>query len=510
MSTPLPEWWGRSRAPLVYVTSGPCSGTCPWRHGCTGARYRALAGLPIRALLTVGSQFDRSTLGSIPSNVRVEAWVEQAAVLPHAELVVCHGGSGTIFGALAAGVPVVVVPLFADQFDNGRCVAEAGAGWWSSRHPTEVAIRPGFADEDAPSLAEAIIPHSGDLLPNSSPTDRHGDRGGADGRRSPRRTCDRFHPRVPMTRTRLGQARGTPHERHGERRRCRCPRCWWEGRVRQGVPSPASWYGYGLSPIAPATPSDPLMSWWSRHPTGSRHRALKSIVDVEPANGSTCPTHQQRLKLQFIVEALERSGVTCPDPNPSVELAPWAFRTTIKAAVTDGRAGYLRPRSHQVIPVDSCLVAHPLLVDLLVDARYPGARQVLLRCGARTGERLAATTPSGLTSVAERCADRSSSRARGGSPMADLGTIVLPDRAPTEPRRWRSSSVRPPTNWARRPPVDLYSGVGLFAGVLAARGWSVTAVEGSPSAVADATFNLQRLRRFCRPRRRHQMEAHTS
>ncbi len=38
--------------------------------------------------------------------------------------------------------------------------------------------------------------------------------------------------------------------------------------------------------------------------------------------------------------------------------------------------------------------------------------------------------------------------------------------------------------------VDLYSGVGLFAGVLAARGWRVTAVEGSRSAVADAEVNL--------------------
>jgi 23S rRNA (uracil1939-C5)-methyltransferase len=39
--------------------------------------------------------------------------------------------------------------------------------------------------------------------------------------------------------------------------------------------------------------------------------------------------------------------------------------------------------------------------------------------------------------------------------------------------------------------VDLYSGVGLFAGVLAGRGWSVTAVEGSRDAVADAGVNLR-------------------
>jgi 23S rRNA (uracil1939-C5)-methyltransferase len=38
--------------------------------------------------------------------------------------------------------------------------------------------------------------------------------------------------------------------------------------------------------------------------------------------------------------------------------------------------------------------------------------------------------------------------------------------------------------------VDLYSGVGVFAGVLAARGWSVTAVEGSARAVRDAKANL--------------------
>jgi 23S rRNA (uracil1939-C5)-methyltransferase len=39
--------------------------------------------------------------------------------------------------------------------------------------------------------------------------------------------------------------------------------------------------------------------------------------------------------------------------------------------------------------------------------------------------------------------------------------------------------------------VDLFSGVGLFAGVLAARGWSVTAVEGAKDAAADARVNLR-------------------
>ncbi len=52
----------------------------------------------------------------------------QADVLAQAAVVVGHGGSGTTLGALAAGLPQVVVPLFADQPDNARRVAAIGAG----------------------------------------------------------------------------------------------------------------------------------------------------------------------------------------------------------------------------------------------------------------------------------------------------------------------------------------------------------------------------------------------
>ena len=52
----------------------------------------------------------------------------QQDVLAHAAAAVVHGGSGSTLGALAAGVPLVVVPLFADQPQNARRVAEVGAG----------------------------------------------------------------------------------------------------------------------------------------------------------------------------------------------------------------------------------------------------------------------------------------------------------------------------------------------------------------------------------------------
>ena len=48
--------------------------------------------------------------------------------MPHAAAMVCHGGFGTVRAGLAAGVPLAVLPLFADQPDNARRVAELGAG----------------------------------------------------------------------------------------------------------------------------------------------------------------------------------------------------------------------------------------------------------------------------------------------------------------------------------------------------------------------------------------------
>jgi UDP:flavonoid glycosyltransferase YjiC (YdhE family) len=56
--------------------------------------------------------------------VRVERFVPQAAVLPHCDAAINHGGSGSTIGALAAGVPIVLLPMGADQPLNAeRCVA---------------------------------------------------------------------------------------------------------------------------------------------------------------------------------------------------------------------------------------------------------------------------------------------------------------------------------------------------------------------------------------------------
>ncbi|WP_035799065.1 glycosyltransferase [Kitasatospora mediocidica] len=124
----LPDWWSGSAAPLVYLTFGSVVGGSPAASAAFRTALDAVDGLPVRVLLTVGRAVDPASLGPVPANVHVEAWVPQADVLGSADLVLCHGGSGTTFGALAAGVPLVVVPLFADQPANGRLVDAAGAG----------------------------------------------------------------------------------------------------------------------------------------------------------------------------------------------------------------------------------------------------------------------------------------------------------------------------------------------------------------------------------------------
>jgi hypothetical protein len=125
---PLPDWWGGSDAPLIYATFGSVLGYMSIAADVNRTLLAAVQGTPARVLLTVGRRFDPAALGPVPAHVHVEAWIDQVRVLEDADLVVCHGGSGTALGALAAGVPLVVVPVFADQFENARRIAAAGAG----------------------------------------------------------------------------------------------------------------------------------------------------------------------------------------------------------------------------------------------------------------------------------------------------------------------------------------------------------------------------------------------
>jgi UDP:flavonoid glycosyltransferase YjiC (YdhE family) len=125
---PLPDWWNGSPRPLVYVSFGSAAAGNGFFPEIYRDAAQALADLPVRVLLTIGTEVDPEDLGPVPANVHVESWVPQSAVMAHATAMVGHGGSGSTLAAMAAGMPLAVVPLFADQPENAQRVAELGAG----------------------------------------------------------------------------------------------------------------------------------------------------------------------------------------------------------------------------------------------------------------------------------------------------------------------------------------------------------------------------------------------
>jgi MGT family glycosyltransferase len=107
--------------PVVYVTMGS-----------TGDRrlfetaVEAFAGREHQVLMTTGG----TSLGrhDLPPNVFVAEYAPGSALMARADVCVNHGGNGTIYQALGAGVPVVGVPTHADQQVQLQLCERAGVG----------------------------------------------------------------------------------------------------------------------------------------------------------------------------------------------------------------------------------------------------------------------------------------------------------------------------------------------------------------------------------------------
>jgi 23S rRNA (uracil1939-C5)-methyltransferase len=265
---------------------------------------------------------------------------------------------------------------------------------------------------------------------------------------------------------------------------------------------------------------------------------LVEVLDAAPERQTApCPHHhrgcggcawqdaqhaaQLTWKRGLVAEALSRQGgAGDPDVREGPPLAATGHRTTLRCVVTGGRAGFRQARSHDPLAVDSCLVAHPLLDELLAEGRFEGCREVTLRAGARTGERLVLASPTAHgvqvpddvvvvgrdelergrhAWIHEEVADRRwrvsatsffQARPDGADALVDLVAAEvadLPDRA---------------GGAGTRTLVDLCCGVGLFAGAVgqrlkaasgAAGEWRFLGVERHGPAVADARHNLSDL-----------------
>jgi UDP:flavonoid glycosyltransferase YjiC (YdhE family) len=120
-----PDWLADAPAPIVYATLGSEAAKMP---GVFPDIYEAIIAArreePGTLVLTIGAARDPSELGPRPPNVHVERYIPQSTVLPRCELVITHGGHNTVLASLEAGIPMVIIPLFADQPENAaRCAA---------------------------------------------------------------------------------------------------------------------------------------------------------------------------------------------------------------------------------------------------------------------------------------------------------------------------------------------------------------------------------------------------
>jgi 23S rRNA (uracil1939-C5)-methyltransferase len=222
---------------------------------------------------------------------------------------------------------------------------------------------------------------------------------------------------------------------------------------------------------------------------------------------------QARLKVAIVEDALRRIGRFGDGAPPiTVRAMPAGERAVRSSArlgvdAATGRAGQHRRGSHEVVPTSSCLAAHPRLAELIVDGRYDGADEVLLRVGVASGERAALGFSQGSTMTA--------SSASFATLPADV--VVGPDAVVHESvaGAWLHVSIG---SFFQSGPVaaealvsavddaigdalgagghlvDAYAGVGLFGATIgASRRARVTSIESDGSANDDARVNLAEL-----------------
>jgi UDP:flavonoid glycosyltransferase YjiC (YdhE family) len=122
----LPAWFDdRGERPLVYVTLGTVmNGNIPLFRLIADA----LADQPFDVLIALGNGIPREALGEVAGNIRVAGFLPQARILERADVVVNHGGYGTVSAALGAGLPLFLLPMGADQpYNTERCITAGAA-----------------------------------------------------------------------------------------------------------------------------------------------------------------------------------------------------------------------------------------------------------------------------------------------------------------------------------------------------------------------------------------------
>jgi UDP:flavonoid glycosyltransferase YjiC (YdhE family) len=126
-SPTLPAWadgLASARRPVIYASLGTHYYFS--RPDFFRIILDGLANFDADVVATLGAHNAPESLGPQPDNVHLERWLPLPSLLPLCSIVICHGGSGTLLASLANGLPLLLLPRGADQFENAAAGAHAG------------------------------------------------------------------------------------------------------------------------------------------------------------------------------------------------------------------------------------------------------------------------------------------------------------------------------------------------------------------------------------------------
>lgn len=157
----LDEWLRRSDAPSVLVTMGSYLGAR--RREAWTEVADAVGALGVRAAFLGPRRELTEALAGAGGDCLVAGYVPLSRVAGQVDAIVHHGGLGTMFAALRAGTPAVVVPKAFDQPFNARLVEAVGAGLASRPGELQSALatlldRYGDLKRGAEAVAQALVP----------------------------------------------------------------------------------------------------------------------------------------------------------------------------------------------------------------------------------------------------------------------------------------------------------------------------------------------------------------
>lgn len=118
-------WRSAIFRPTVYFTLGTIFNR---DLGVVSGVLDGLARAPASVIATVAPDLEPGLIEPRPANAHVCRYIPQAQLLGRCDLVICHGGAGSLFEALGFGLPVLMLPRGADNFYNAGRVVAAGAG----------------------------------------------------------------------------------------------------------------------------------------------------------------------------------------------------------------------------------------------------------------------------------------------------------------------------------------------------------------------------------------------